>query len=584
VLTGFLRQHLRPYRSSIAVIMLLQVVQTVAILLLPTLNALIIDNGIVKGAQEYIIRVGAVMALVTVVQVVVSIAAERIGARVSAGLGRDLRATVFGKVLTFAAREVGDFGTPSLMTRTVNDVKQAQTFALTIFDVALSTLILSVGGLTMALVRDLWLGLLLVLMFLVVVACIGSVLAKMYPLYDKLQVGLDRINQILREQITGVRVVRAFVRDRREHDRFTSANKKLYGPSLRIGRLMSTFPAVVMVVMNGFMAALIWFGGRRVDSGSLQLGSLSALLGYLSLIVLAMVLMIVVVTGASRAFVSIQRIKQVLDTDPTVREPARPLLADAAIGQLDLRGAEFGYPGAESPVLRGVDLVARLGETVAVVGGTGSGKSTLLSLVLRQFDVTGGSVRINGVDVRDIDADTLADLVGFVPQTAHLFSGTVRGNLHYGNPSATDDQLWHVLDVVQARDFVARMPDGLGSVIEQGGKNLSGGQRQRLSIARTLLRRPEIYLFDDCFSALDAGTEAKLRLALRRELVGCTVLLVSQRIGAIRDADRIVVLDEGRVAGVGTHRDLLRDNEIYREIVQSQPTRQEELDATVRQP
>ena len=580
MLTGFLREHLRPYRSSIAAIMLLQVVQTVAILLLPTLNALIIDNGIVKGAQGYIVMVGAVMAVVTLVQLTVSIAAERIGARVSAGLGRDLRATVFRKVLSFSAREVGEFGTPSLMTRTVNDVKQAQSFALTVFEVALSTLILSVGGLAMALVQDLWLGLLLVLMFLVVGACIGYVLARMYPLYDKLQVGLDRINQILREQITGVRVVRAFVQDRREQERFTVANKKLYGPSLRIGRLMSTFPAVVTVVMNGFMAALIWFGGRRVDAGTLQLGSLSALLGYLSLIVLAMVLMIVVVTGASRAFVSVQRIKQVLDTVPSVREPEQPLLADAAIGRIDLRGAEFGYPGAESPVLRGVDLVARLGETVAVVGGTGSGKSTLLNLVLRQFDVTGGSVRINGIDVRDIDPDALADLVGFVPQTAHLFSGTVRSNLHYGSPSATEEQLWHVLDVVQAREFVSRMPEGLDSGIEQGGKNLSGGQRQRLSIARTLLRRPEIYLFDDCFSALDAATEAQLRLALRQELVGSTVLLVSQRIGAIRDADRIVVLDEGRVAGVGTHRDLLRDNEIYREIVQSQPTRQEELDAT----
>jgi ATP-binding cassette subfamily B multidrug efflux pump len=581
VLTGFLRTHLRPYRGPITALVLLQVVQTISILLLPTLNALIIDNGIVKGDAGYIVRIGSVMGGVTLVQVTVAIAAERLGSRVSAALGRDLRSAVFRRVLGFSAREVGQFGTPSLITRTVNDVKQAQTLALMTFDIAVSTLILSAGGLTMALVQDLQLGLLLVGLFVVIAVCIGIMVARLYPLYDRMQQGIDKINRILREQITGVRVVRAFVQDAHERARFARTNSELYVPSLRIGRLMGSFPAVVLVVMNGFMVGLIWLGGRRADAGDLQLGALSALLGYLSLIVLAMVMTIMVITGAARARVSVERIQHVLDTETSVRPPDEPVHTSPTTGRLDLRHAEFGYPGAESPVLHGIDLTAKPGETVAIVGGTGSGKTTLLNLMLRLFDVTGGSVHLNGVNVREIDPDVLAEVIGFVPQTAYLFSGTVATNLRYGKPDATDEELWRALETVQARDFVESMAAGLGSTIEQGGKNLSGGQRQRLAIARTLLRKPEIYLFDDCFSALDATTEAALRAALETEIAGATVVLVTQRISTIQHADRIVVLDNGCVVGVGTHHELARDNATYREIIQSQPTRQEALDAIV---
>jgi ATP-binding cassette subfamily B multidrug efflux pump len=581
VLIGFLRKYLMPYRRTIAFLVLLQVVQTLAILLLPTLNALIIDNGIIKGDVGYIVRIGSVMAGVALVQVSVAIAAERLGSRVSAALGRDMRSAVFRRVLGFSAREVGQFGTPSLITRTVNDVKQAQTLALMTFDIAVSTLILCVGGLTLALILDLELGLLLVAVLVVVAGCIGIMVARLDPLYDQLQEGIDKINRILREQIAGMRVIRAFGQVSHEHRRFSRTNSELYTPSLRIGRLMASFPAVVLVVMNGFTGALIWFGGVRVDSGDLQLGTLSALLGYLSLIVLGLVMMIVVVTGATRARVSVERIVQVLHTETSLRPPNRPVADCHAPGSLDLRGATFGYPGADSPVLHGVDLTAGPGETVAIVGGTGSGKTTLLNLALRLFDVTAGSVHLNGVDVREIDADLLAATVGFVPQTAYLFSGTVGTNLRFGKPDATDEDLWRALEIVQARDFVERMPDGLDSTIEQGGKNVSGGQRQRLAIARTLLRKPKIYLFDDCFSALDATTEAALRAALEAEIAGATVVLVTQRISTIRHADRIVVLDDGRVVGSGTHRELVRDNLVYREIVQSQPTRQEALDATV---
>ncbi|MBM2619681.1 ABC transporter ATP-binding protein [Actinoplanes sp. LDG1-06] len=571
VLTGFLRAYLRPYRSRIALIAGLQLVQTVCILLLPTLNALVIDNGVVEGSMGWIVGVGVAMGAVTLVQVTVAISAERKGAAVSAALGRDLRSAVFRRVLSLSAREVDHFGTPSLITRTVNDVKHAQTLTLTLFDTALATAILSIGGVVLAVTQDFWLGLLLVAMFLTVCGCIGFMIATMAPLFERLQTGIDLISRILREQIIGVRVVRAFVQQRREHERFDAANRFIFQPSLRVGRLMTTFAAMVTLVTNIFMTALVWFGGRRIDDGSLQLGTLSALIGYLTLIVLAMVMILVVVTGLSRALASVRRITEVLDSEPSVDEPAVPVQSRTEGGFIEVREVDFGHPGSEAPVLHRVDLVVRRGETVALVGGTGSGKSTLLNLVLRRYDVTGGAIRIDGVDVRDLSADRLTTLVGVVPQTTRLFSGTVRENLHFGDPGADDTRLWWALRVAQAESFVAELPDGLDTPLAQGGRSLSGGQRQRLAIARTLLRRPRVLLLDDCFSALDGGTESRLRAALRHELSGTTVLLTSQRAGAVRDADRIVVLDAGRLAGDGRHADLIRDCRVYREIVQSQP-------------
>ncbi|BFU44976.1 ABC transporter ATP-binding protein [Krasilnikovia sp. MM14-A1004] len=577
MLTGFLRAYLGPYRSKIALIAVLQLVQTVCVLLLPTLNALIIDRGVVRGALDYIVGVGIAMAAVTGIQVGVSVAAGRAGAAVAAGMGRDVRSAVFRAVLRLSAREVNRFGTPSLVTRTVNDVAQAQALVLGLFDVALSATVLSLGGLVLALTRDMWLGLLLVLVFLAICGCIAALLVTMSGAYDRLQRGLDLITRILREQITGVRVVRAFGQQQRERDRFTTANRRVFAPSLRVGRLLTSFAALVTLVTNVGMTALIWFGGQRVDAGTLRLGTLSALVGYLSLMVLAMVMTLVVITGLSRAVASVRRITEVLHTEPTVREPARPVPA-AGGGRLELRDVAYAHPGCARPVLHGVNLVADPGQTVAIVGGTGSGKSTLLHLVLRQFDVTAGTVLLDGTDVRHLGADDLGRLVAVVPQTARLFSGTLRDNLRFGDPSADDGRLWHALAVAQVDDVVRGM-GGLDGVLGRGGLNLSGGQRQRLTIARTLLRRPRLLLLDDCFSALDAGTEARLRAALRAELTGTTVLLTSQRVGALAAADRIAVLDGGRIVGAGTHADLLRDCDVYREFVRSHPDGEEVVDA-----
>ncbi|RZU54176.1 ATP-binding cassette subfamily B protein [Krasilnikovia cinnamomea] len=571
MLTGFLRAYLGPYRSKIALIAVLQLVQTACVLLLPTLNALVVDRGVLHGALDYIVGIGLGMAAVTGVQVGVTIAAGRIGAAVAAGLGRDVRSAVFRAVLRLSAREVNQFGTPSLITRTVNDVAQAQTLALNLFDVALSATVLSLGGLVLALTQDMWLGLLLVLAFLAICGCIAVMLVTMSGVYDRLQHGLDLVGRILREQILGVRVVRAFGQQQRERDRFAAANLRVFEPSLRVGRLLTSFAALVTLVTNVGMAALIWFGGRRVDAGTLRLGTLTALVGYLSLIVLAMVMTLVVLTSLSRAVASVRRITEVLHTEPTVREPAGPVPPVGRGGRLELRDVAYAHPGCARPVLHGVSLVADPGQTVAIVGGTGSGKSTLLHLVLRQFDVTAGAVLLDGTDVRHLGAEHLGRLVAVVPQTPRLFSGTLRDNLRFGDPDADDARLWHALAVAQVDDVVRRLPDGLDGVLARGALDLSGGQRQRLAIARALLRRPRLLLLDDCFSALDAGTEARLRAALRAELTGTTVLLTSQRVGALAAADRIAVLDGGRIVGAGTHADLLRDNDVYREFVRAHP-------------
>ncbi|MEO6084103.1 MAG: ABC transporter ATP-binding protein, partial [Umezawaea sp.] len=528
------------------------------------------DKGVLKGDGAYITRIGAIMLGVALPQVVTAIGATVLSARTTAAVGRDLRSAVFRKVLDLSAREVGHFGTPSLITRTVNDVGQVEALTLTTFDTAVSALIMCVGGLGMALYQDVPLSLLLVVMVVLVGVCIAVVLGRLGPLYDRMQDRVDRLTQLLREQIGGVRVVRAFVRDTHERERFHETNSALFGLSLRVGRLMATLPIVLLVVMNGLTVALVWFAGKRVDAGALQLGALSALLSYLALIIMSFVMGTMVFVAAPRGRVSARRIQEVLDAQSSVVEPTTPLRTFHTTGHLDVWSARFGYEGAREPVLHGIDLVARPGQTIAIVGSTGSGKTTLLNLVRRQFDVTGGSVRVNGIDVRDITSDVLTRIVGVVPQIPHLFSGTIATNLRYGDPLATDEELWRVLEIAQARTFVEHLPDGLSAPVSHGGSNLSGGQRQRLSIARTLLRRPEIYLLDDCFSALDHGTEAALRAALAPEISSATVIVVTQRIDTVHDADHVVVMDSGRVVGAGTHTELLRSNETYREIALSQ--------------
>lgn len=554
----FLRTGLRPYRLTVAGIVLLQLVQTAAVLTLPTLAAAVIDIGIVRGDDVgFVGRIAVVMAAVAVLQVVSSVAAQWLAARVAAQLGYDLRTAVVSRVLSLSVQQVGRFGVPSLITRSVNDVRQVQQLCLALFDVAVTAVVMSLGGLALATALDPWIGL---------------VLVQMFPLYDRLQTATDRVNRILREQIAGVRVVRAFVQDRREHARFAGANRELHDPGLRLGYQMATFPALVTLVMNVFAVGLVWLGAGRVDAGLMPLGVLTAVLGYLALIVLSMVMTIVVITGAARARTSVARLTEVLDAPvpEQPRVPSFPTVGPAAGGRVELRGVGHVAPGAERPMLDGVDLTVAPGETVAVLGGTGSGKSTLLSLVVRLLDPTSGSVRVDDVDVREMDPDELARRVGLVPQTAQLFAGTVATNLRFGAPAATDEQLWDALAAVRADELVRGLPDGLESAVSPDGRNLSGGQRQRLALARTLLRRPRVYLLDDCFSALDTTTEREVRAGLAARTGGATVLLVTQRVATAATADRIVVLDGGRMVACGDHDTLLREDPVFAEIVRSQ--------------
>ncbi|MGW7194798.1 ABC transporter ATP-binding protein [Streptomyces chryseus] len=575
MLIRLLRAHLRPYKKPVALLVLLQLLQTSATLYLPTLNADIIDNGVVAGDTGYILEFGGVMIAVSVVQVVCNIGAVYYGARTAAALGRDVRAAVFDRVQSFSAREVGHFGAPSLITRTTNDVQQVQMLVLMGFTLMVSAPIMCVGGIVMALGQDVPLSGVLLAVVPVLGISVGLIVRRMRPLFRTMQERLDTVNQVLREQITGNRVIRAFVRDEYEKGRFREANTALTDVSLSSGRLMALMFPIVMTVVNVSSIAVVWFGAHRIDSGAMEIGALTAFLAYLMQIVMAVMMATFMFMMVPRAEVCAERIEEVLDTASSVVPPDEPVRELRRRGELELRGAEFRHPGAEQPVIRDVDLVARPGETTAIIGSTGSGKSTLLGLVPRLFDATGGQVLVDGVDVRTIDPVLMARTVSLVPQKPYLFSGTVATNLRYGKPDATDEELWHALEVAQAREFVERLDGGLNAPVAQGGTNVSGGQRQRLAIARTLVRRPEIYLFDDSFSALDYTTDAALRAALGRETADATVVIVAQRVSTIRDADRIVVLDEGRVVGTGRHHELMADNATYREIVLSQLTEAE---------
>jgi ATP-binding cassette subfamily B multidrug efflux pump len=575
VLLPLLRTYLRPYRGAIALVVAFQLVQAIANLYLPGLNAAIIDQGVVVGDTGYIVRTGGVMLAVTVVQILAAAVAVYFGARTAMALGRDLREGVFVTVESFAAQEIGRFGAASLITRSTNDVQQVQMVVLLTFTMMVAAPIMLVGGVIMALRQDVQLSGLLLVIVPVLVVSVAVVIARMRPLFRITQTKIDRINQVLREQITGVRVIRAFVKDRHEQERFAVANTDLFDVSVRIGRLMALMFPIVMVVMNASSVAVMWFGGHRIGSGQMQIGTLTAFLSYLIQILMSVMMATFMFMLVPRAEVSAERISEVLDTEPSVRAPAVPVLPSARRGLVEFEGATFTYPGAEAPVLRSVDLVARPGETTAVVGSTGSGKTTLLNLVPRLVDVTGGSVRVDGVDVRDQNPAALWSGIGIVPQRPYLFGGTVASNLRYGRQDASDDELWEALEIAQARDFVEAMPERLEAPIAQGGTNVSGGQRQRLAIARAVLRRPEIYLFDDSFSALDYATDARLRAALRPVTRSAAVILVAQRVNTIRDADRIVVLDEGAVVGTGTHPELMASCPTYRQIVLSQLSEEE---------
>jgi ATP-binding cassette subfamily B protein len=570
-----MRGYLRPYRAQLGVIVVLQFVATVGMLFLPSLNADIIDQGVTKGDTGYILRTGGVMLGVSLVQILCSVVAVWFSARTAMAFGRDLRAAVFHRVGSFSGREVAHFGAPSLITRTTNDVQQVQMLTLMTCTMAVSVPIMMVGGILMAMREDLGLSWLLAVVVPALFLSVGLVVSQMVPSFRLVQVRIDEVNRVLREQITGIRVVRAFVREPLETARFKKANDDLTEVSIRAGRWMATMFPLVMLVVNISSIAVIWFGGHRVDNGQMEVGALTAFLSYLMQILMSVMMGTFMLMMIPRSSVCADRIGEVLDTDSTVVPPTDGVREVSVHGRLDLEGVGFTYPGAEKPVLDDVSFSAGPGQTVAVIGSTGAGKTTLVNLVPRLFDATAGVVRVDGVDVRRLDPDLLWSRIGLVPQQAFLFTGTVASNLRHGNPDATDEELWQALEVAQGRDFVEAMPEGLEAPIVQGGTNVSGGQRQRLAIARALVRRPEIYLFDDAFSALDLATDARLRAALKPVTREATVVIVAQRVSTIRDADLILVLEDGAVVGRGTHDELLAGNATYQEIVASQLSAEE---------
>ena len=566
MLVPLLRQRLAPYRPWLVAVVALQFVGVLAMLYLPSLNAAIIDDGVVPGDTALIWRLGGVMLAVSVVQIVCSVGAAWFGARTATAFGRDLRRDLFQRVGTFSTREVQEIGAPSLITRTTNDVQQVQMLVVMTCLIAVSSPIMMVGGVLMALREDLGLGWILAVVVPALFLSVGFEISRMVPSFRAMQSRIDEVN----------RVVRAFVRERHETERFAVANDELTDVAVRAGRWMATMFPLAMLVVNVSSVGVVWFGGQRVDAGQMEVGALTAFLSYLMQILMSVMMATFMLMQVPRSAVCAERISEVLTTETSVRRSPDPRPLDRTRrGHLDLEAVTFSYPGAESPVLSDCSLIARPGQVVAVIGSTGAGKSTLVNLVPRLFDATAGTVRVAGVDVRDLDPEVLWAELGTVPQKAYLFSGTVRSNLAHGLPDATEEQMWQALEVAQARDFVSALPEGLDSPVAQGGTNFSGGQRQRLAIARAVVRRPAIYLFDDSFSALDLATDAKLRAALRPVTTESTVVVVAQRVSTIRDADVIVVLEDGRVVGRGSHDELVTDCPTYQEIVESQLSAEE---------
>jgi ATP-binding cassette, subfamily B, multidrug efflux pump len=575
MLVRLLRTHLRPYVGNLSVVVVLQLVGTIASLYLPSLNADIIDNGVAKGDTGYIMDTGGWMLAVSLVQITCTIIAVYFGAKTAALFGRDVRAAVFHRVGEFSAREVNQFGAPTLISRSTNDVTQIQMLVVTTCTMLVAAPITMVGGVFMAVREDVGLSWLVAVAVPLLAICVGFIASRMVPQFRKMQKNIDGVNRVLREQITGIRVVRAFVREPHEVERFGEANQKLTDTAIRAGRLMALVFPTVMLILNVSSIAVLWFGASRVENGTMEVGALTAFLSYLIQILFSVMMGVFVMIMVPRAAVCADRISEVLGTESSVRPPVTAIKSFTGRGQLVFENASFQYPGAAEPVLRNIDLVASPGQTTAIIGSTGAGKTTLLSLVPRLFDATDGRVLVDGIDVRDIEPEALWERIGLVPQRPYLFSGTVASNLRYGNPDATDEELWHALEVAQGKDFVEAMPEGLDAPIAQGGTNVSGGQRQRLAIARALVRKPEIYLFDDSFSALDLSTDARLRAALRPITADACVVIVAQRVSTIVDADQIVVIEDGAIVGKGRHDELLDTCPTYVEIVESQRSAEE---------
>ncbi|BCW37682.1 multidrug ABC transporter ATP-binding protein [Arthrobacter sp. StoSoilA2] len=563
-------RFLKPHQRLLVAVVVFQLAQSIASLYLPTLNADIIDNGVATGDTDYILRMGGLMLLITLLQIACAVVAVYFGAKAAMGMGRDLRDAIFARVGEFSEQEVTKFGAPSLITRSTNDVQQVQQLVLMSCTLMVAAPMLSIGGVIMAVRQDAQLSWLIAVCVPVLLVAVGLIVTRMVPLFRKMQVRIDAVNRVLREQLTGIRVVRAFVREDMETSRFGKANDDVTDVALRAGRLMALMFPVVMLVMNISSVAVIWFGSFRIEDGSMQVGTLIAFLSYLMQILMSVMMATFMAVMIPRASVSADRIGEVLETESSVQPPSNPVTGGIRRGELEMRDVGFAYPGAEQPVLSGVSFTALAGQTTAIIGSTGAGKTTLVNLMPRLFDATAGAVRMDGVDIRELHPDLLWGHIGLVPQRPYLFSGTVRSNLQYGKPDASDDELWQALSVAQARDFVEEMEGGLDAPISQGGTNVSGGQRQRLAIARALVKQPELYIFDDSFSSLDTATDARLRLALKHHTNGATLVIIAQRVSSIADADQILVLDDGRIVGQGTHDELLETSETYREIVSSQ--------------
>ena len=575
MLLKLLGRYLRPHWRLLIGVVVFQLAQSLLSLWLPTLNADIVDNGIAKGDTGYILSTGAEMLGVTIVQIVCSITAVYFGAKVAMLVGRDLRGAIFHRVGEFSEREVTRFGAPSLITRNTNDVQQVQMLVLMTCTLLVSAPILAIGGIILAVRQNVQLSWLIAVSVPVLLIAVSIIIVRMVPQFRKMQERIDRVNRVLREQLTGIRVVRAFVREDVETARFTVANDQVTDTAIRAGRLFALMFPIVMLVLNVSSVAVIWFGAGLVADGAMQIGTLTAFLQYLAQILMGVMMSTMMAFLVPRAAVCADRIGEVLDTEPSVSAVENPITEVTARGTVEFVGVGFSYPGAEQPVLSDVTFFAEPGKTTAVIGSTGAGKTTLVNLIPRLFDATSGIVLVDGVDVAELDPELLWSRIGLVPQKPYLFSGTVASNLRYGNPDATDDELWRALEIAQAKGFVEEMPDGLDAAVAQGGTNVSGGQRQRLAIARALVRRPEIYIFDDSFSALDTATDARLRSALARNESDATMIVVAQRVSTIIDADQIVVLEDGHVVGRGTHAELVDSNPTYAEIVSSQLTAEE---------
>jgi len=570
LLTQILREYLRPYKRNVAIVLILLLIQAIANLYLPTLNADLINNGVAKGDIGYIWRVGAAMLGASVLVMIASIVLAYLSSRIAMAFGRDLRRGVFSAVETFSAREMNQFGAPSLITRNTNDVQQVQMVLFMGLTMMLGAPITGIGAVIMAVRANVRLsGLLLVAVpFMAVVILI--LLRRVVPLFRSMQYKIDRINLVLREQISGIRVIRAFVKTRHEEARFDEVNLDLMKTTLKVTRTFAIMFPSLTLILNLSSVAVIWFGGKLVDAGQMPIGNLTAFLAYIMQILMSVMMAVMMSMMIPRAEASAERIQEVINTDSSVVESLNPKVAAQRLGRVEFRNVEFRYPGAEQAILTDISFTAEPGQVTAIVGSTGSGKSTLLNLIPRFIDVTGGSLLIDGLDVREQTLEDVWSGIGLVPQRAYLFGGTIAENLRYGDPVASEDDLWQALEIAQARDFVEQTPDRLDAPVAQGGTNLSGGQRQRLSIARAIVKNPRIYLLDDSFSALDYATDSKLRASLSNKAKDATLIVVAQRVSTILGADQIIVLENGRVAGVGTHHELMADCATYQEIVLSQ--------------